>query len=667
MSDLYALISLLSLLLASFFLTRMFAPRSRVDGALILTVVWSTLIVLLGYALSEMNQLRSLACWAALSLLVGALATAPLLLNTRLRTQCLRPLASPRDLAQRIRAAGFRRFDTLLLLALAVTMTITALANLIVIIGLEPANIDAIYYHLARIMYYLQHGNLHFFHSSNWAEVLHAKVSTVLMLYTYLIGGLNAKLTPLVQYAAYFVSVLAVYGCSRLLGMSRRRSAFAALIFSLLTIVLMEAASAQNDLILTAFTGCVLYFLLAYRAVRTVKYLWLASIAFALALGVKGTMLLVLPSLLPVALFTLLPRKKKPLTPQLAKLGLGALGCVFALLVITLPAGYSDNLLRFGHPLGPKLVRTQHSFEGASANDLARYGCLNMLRYAADFAAIDGTYPTPWLKKLQWAQTRFPRWVLQQAHLDLTSRAGASYQFRYERRFLASENYSFWGVLGWLWVWPVVLLTLRGVKKAPGLRIFAMAALIYFVVQAFASPYDLFRGRFFTTAAVFAAPALAWSAFPRALIARLYLILVVSLGCATAIFAAFFRDSTFIFPFKDHGQVIPSSFMQGHYTQLTREMPGLRGPLLRYMQNVPDAAVVATDTNQIFIEYLLFGDRLSRRIIPLRTLAGTHLPLPPEAQYLLYTTGSPYAGQGDICICQTNPFCDALYLRKLKY
>ncbi len=72
-----------------------------------------------------------------------------------------------------------------------------------------------------------------------------------------------------------------------------------------------------------------------------------------------------------------------------------------------------------------------------------------------------------------------------------------------------------------------------------------------------------------------------------------------------------------------------------------------------------------TDTNQIFIEYLLFGDRLSRRIIPLRDLAGRQAPLPSEAQYIVYTADSPYARMGDLCLCGRNSFCDALYVRKL--
>ena len=229
----------------------------------------------------------------------------PLCWDSRLRAVCLAQLTLPDDIEQRIRRADFRRFDTRVLLALAITMALAAVVNFIVILGLEPSNSDALDYHLPRIMYYLQHGNLNYFGASYWAIVIHPKVATVLMLYSYLIGDLNANLTQLVQFFAYFVSTLAVYGICRHLGQSRRHSAFAALVFSLLTIVLMEASSAQNDLLLTAFTGCLLYLLLAYRTAREVKYLWLASVALALALGVKATMLLVLPSLLLVLLFAL--------------------------------------------------------------------------------------------------------------------------------------------------------------------------------------------------------------------------------------------------------------------------------------------------------------------------------------------------------------------------
>ncbi len=91
---------------------------------------------------------------------------------------------------------------------------------------------------------------------------------------------------------------------------------------------------------------------------------------------------------------------------------------------------------------------------------------------------------------------------------------------------------------------------------------------------------------------------------------------------------------------------------------------------------MPDGAVVATDTG-FRCEYLLFGDRLSRYIIPLRSFTGERYALPHAAQYLLYSPDSKYARRGDIELCtqlylkQNNRLVPLkeygpLYVRKLK-
>ena len=91
------------------------------------------------------------------------------------------------------------------------------------------------------------------------------------------------------------------------------------------------------------------------------------------------------------------------------------------------------------------------------------------------------------------------------------------------------------------------------------------------------------------------------------------------------------------------GKWISSSFAQSRSKQLTRETPDLWPLLFLYENYVPEHAVVATDTRQIGAEYFFFGDRLSRRIIPLHSFDGTQIALPADAQYLLYSEGSRYA------------------------
>ncbi len=267
---------------------------------------------------------------------------------------------------------------------------------------------------------------------------------------------------------------------------------------------------------------------------REWKYLCLAALAFALALGVKATMLLVVPSLLLVAQFALLPLRIMPSTKAWTHRSIGAVSLCLTLLIVTLPSGYGENWLRFGNPFGPASVRTVHTVEGTSIRHLARNGTLNLLRYGFDFLALDGVWKTPLTQQIQHTLTAPGRWLLQRAHIDLESAEGARRAFSFEHYYLASENCSYWGILGCLLLWPAVFLAFFRRDRVAGVREFALAALVFFLVQAFASPYDPWRGRYFLTAALFAAPPLATLVFPSRLAGKLYLGAAVFLGCATA-------------------------------------------------------------------------------------------------------------------------------------
>jgi len=663
----YSLLSLVALLCAAFFLTRMLMPRTRVEGMLIFVLALSTGIIFLGYLTSAINQLRNLGVWALLSVLALALTCIPMLFNARIRTCCLAKLAIPRDIERRITGAGFKRFDTLILLGLAIAVAIVAVVNFLVLIGTEPANPDALDYHLPRIMYYLQHNNLRYFPVEYWAMVVHPKVSTILQLYTYLVSDLATNLTQLVQYLAYFVTMIAVYGITRQLGGSRRGSLFSALVFGLLIIVIMEAMTAQNDLIQAAFTACCVYFLLAYRSTRLVKYLWIASAAFALALGVKATQLLVVPSLLIVGVYAFLPAGNQSGIRLGRHLGAAALAMCLALAVITIPAGYGENFLRFGNPLGPLSVRQEHSFEGHTGANLPTNGGLNLLRYGFDALKLDGLPMSGFTDRLQAGVTFLPRHLVEMAGINLLTGEESRLKFDYGRPLIASENCSYWGAMGFLLIWPVVFLSLFALRQPLGIKLFAVATMVFLLVQAFASPYDPWRGRYFITAAIFAVPALAAVAFPRHLAGKCYITFVVLLGCGTAVFSACIHRGTYVFPFHHNGVAVKPTFAYDRASQLTRMVPDLYYPLLTYDSMVPEDAVVATDIKSITSEYIFIGDRLSRRVIPLHSFEGTHLPLPAEAQFLLYTPSAQYQQQkGDTPICVDHPFCGTLMLRRLK-
>ena len=668
MEDFYALLSLAALLPAVVVLVRMFRPRGLIESALLQTVVISTLLVLVGYLLSACNLLSHPGWWATALWSIFGLSLLPCAFSPALRARCLRKVALPYDIERRIRQAGLRTFESRLLLTMVFTVAICALINFFIILWLEPANHDVFQYHLARVIYYWQHGNLNYFPATYWAVTMYPKVATLLLLYAFLLSGKIGGLTQLVQYLAYFISLLAVYGICRHLGASRKGSTFAALVTGLLIIFLMEAATAQNDLLMTAYLGCVLYGVLAYRADRQVKDLALAGVAFALLIGVKFTFLLLLPSLCLIALYMLWPRRATPHPHQGRHLAIGLAVTVTALVMITLPSGYWDNYRLFHDPFGDPATRNVVTGEHRALPALLHDGSLNLCRYAFDFLTFDGIPAYPWVQRLTNGLHYLPRTCLEALHLHPESRAGINgvYRFDYQTlRGVGSENVSYWGVFGFLLIWPVVLLAL-GWRRAPNARLFAAAAVLFYIVQAFASYYDPLRGRFFTMGALFAVPTVAFLLPARThWLPRGYLALVVTLGCLSALCASVYRSGTYMLPFIDErGEHFPPTFRMDRISQLCRESPQLTYAFLAF-DSIPKHAVVAMDTN-VVPEYILFGDHFTRRLFSLRPCVGPRQPIPADATFLLCSPDSPYHRKSDYPIVINDRLQGTLYLRKLK-
>lgn len=245
--------SLICVIAASLLFTRLLRPRHRVEFLLCLTLVLPTLVFFLALALSAVNALGSVTGWSIAGLLALLAALAPAALSRPLRRRLLARPAGIADLRQRLRKA--RGGGRGLLLLLGATTLLAAGVNLALVLFTAPANLDSLSYHLARMAFYLQHGNFNYYDANYWAQVIHPKVATAQLLFLFLAGGRNENFTQLASYLAYGASLLAVYGSARGLGATRRGSLFAALAFGLFPVVLANASTAQNDLLLTAFAG----------------------------------------------------------------------------------------------------------------------------------------------------------------------------------------------------------------------------------------------------------------------------------------------------------------------------------------------------------------------------------------------------------------------------
>lgn len=619
---------LATFLASSALLTRAVGPRGPVEAVLLAFLVWSGQVLASGYALSAASAFGSVGAWIACG--VGWLAVAGVVLvarRERLGALDLAPRALLADLARGSRA------DRLLVGAPLATVAVLGAVNLATALLVAPSTIDCLTYHLSRVGYYLQHGHLGYFEANYPNQALHAKGSAVLLAWAFLAADRREAATLLVQYAAYWVTLAAVYGVGRGIGASRRAACLGASLFGLTTVTLLQASTPQNDLLLAAYVGCALYFLLAFGRGGGRCELLAAGLAIGMACGVKMTGFVALPSLALAAWFAFGTERREARGRSAAAL---AGSTMLGLALFTAPAGYVDNYLRFGNPFTPAASLAPDTFTGKPLGHVSREGSKNLLRYPLEFFSLDGVPPIPPIVRLQHL-VRLPARALGGLELEAAGEPTMP-PFRAYRDPRAREELAYWGVLGIALLWIVPWMAVGGMRVAgAGARVLALAAIVHVVAVAYSAEYDPWRGRFFIVMAVFAFPAIACALAARQSAAwRVFQLAVVGLGCGSALATLVFREHATLVSARWGAQSTTSILFQDRAAQLTAHIPRYAEPVRRFDALVPRDATVAIYGDYMF-EYVFFGPRMTRRMLPLGDGRAPMRPVPPDADYLVFS------------------------------
>lgn len=593
-------------------------------------------IILLGYLLSHFNSLGKAGDWLA-----GCSAFLLLALGTRLLAakrggesgvNMAWGVLSPRRLLSEL--SSWSRLEKLVVLP-PLLSTLLLLALGLVVIGITvPHESDSLSYHLARVAYYYQHGNTHFFEANYWAMVVHPTNPAILMLYTFVASGKNESLLPLAQWTAYAISIASVYGIARRLGCSRPWSLLAASLFALLPDALLESTAAENDLILTAYTACAALLLMEFMRSSRARSLALAGASAALALGVKSSAALCLPALAVLAIFAVVQARKTARARVVPWLVALVLGFSLAVAAFDLPAGYMDNWRRFGNPVGPPSVVSSHSYAGAKPLEAAKDGALNLLRYGFDFLSLDGLKLRPVGQFQEWARRPLvDACVIYGLFLDRPT--GSRLAFSFYRKPEAHEDFTYWGILGFGLLWVAVALAALGKTRSTPAIWFAWSALVFLFSQSFLASYDYWRGRYFITGGVFACPVVACVLAQAGRRFRSYAVALVLLGCLSA-WSGFFIRNSFILR-SGHSLLHPDRLRQ-----MLADNPQLIKPFGEFDRLVPADATVAVAAPPDSCEYALFEPKFQRRLLPINSFLRGELPIPPGAQYFMYKRDHPY-------------------------
>ena len=620
-----ALATLAAPIAAAALIVRLLRLNTLTERVLAFYCIHHAVILACGYALSALKRLGRVDAWA-LAGLVAVLASAGLnlALRRRGRVEAAVPPWRPDPLTP---------FEKRLLVPIFATVLILGVANLAVCLFSSPRTYDSMAYHLARAAYYAQHGCIDHFEANYWAQTTHPRNPAILLIHAFLAFGRGENMTQLVQFAAYWASVLSVFGIARRSGLRFAAALFSAGTAALLVVWLMQAVTTQNDLLIASYTGVAAFFLLTHRAAPGAKPLALSALAAALAVGTKSPALLALAALAPLAARVLPAAPDGGRRSWRPAAGLLAWGGLFTVL-FALPSGYLDNLRRFGHPVGLEETRKFHSFEGRPPAYVAAHGAQNMIRYGLEFMAPDGLAVVPGVEAINRVFRGGCVYVARRAGLDLEGDEGSRSGFEAYKPPRAHEDYTYWGVLGPALVWPCVLVALFRRRTPAPLRVLAASAALFFVLQSISGPYDPWRGRYFAAAALVAVPVCGLALEARGRVLRTAVTSVVLLGCLSALLAVGFRERRALLPFGPDGRAV---FGVPRIEQMCSDYPEVYlKPLTAFAAAVPENAVVAVLLGPNEYEYPLFGPRWTRTLLPVNSFLNGLRRIPDEAQFLLY-------------------------------
>lgn len=543
---------------------------------------------------------------------------------------------------------------------------ITAIINLLISFITYPNEWDSMTGHLVKCALYLQNGNMNRLQGTTWTiDFYPNSLPTLQMFFYHLLGEKGFKF---IHYISYWLYVVSVYGITKKISPSSSSRTWVMLIAALIPTALVQATTTETDIVLTAYLGCVAYFMFAFREYPSTLNIVLLALMAGVFIGHKVTFLLISPAIFVVVIYTVLSKKE-----FYQKLKFFIPTFIVGIFIFVLPTGYIANVKEVGKfSLGslsaPPIVMKWHGIEDYSTKDKVKNLALNTARYSSDFLNFDGIRGTEAGKKINDVFRIVPNKIFSILPIEgekFTVVAG--FFFDPPLRFYLERPY--WGIISFGLLFPIIILLLfrKGENKTPYL-ILLSAAILHFLSLCVSAPYDPIKARYFLNMTIWALPLLAyitpskfsknwkvWSAITATII-------TISAICTILL--------TRLHPFFGEKTIFNTSRME----QLTVARPDVYEAYQKFDEIVPKDAIVALGTQQEHedFEYPLWGKEFKRKLIPIHPFRSAVKPIPSEAEYLFYSKGVIPYQSGDIALGSGNKKSDTaveesqFYLRKLK-
>ncbi|GGN10875.1 hypothetical protein GCM10010967_53420 [Dyadobacter beijingensis] len=252
---------------------------------------------------------------------------------------------------------GLRSFcQTLGLRTVAMLVLLYAITLVVAVIAV-PNNQDSLSYHLSRIGYWVQQGNVAHYASHIERSISFSPFSEYIHLHTFLLSG-SERYFELVQWfcQAGILALISMIICH--FSGSRIALRVGLCFAATLPIVVLESMTTQNDLVVAFFIVATAFFAFDYLKNNRLPSLYLIPICCALGMMTKGTFLF---CALPFGIYLLIGMlRKQDLRKQIAGFAAASLTLT---LVLNVPFWYRTYEL-FGTPVGTISKGNQTTFFG---------------------------------------------------------------------------------------------------------------------------------------------------------------------------------------------------------------------------------------------------------------------------------------------------------------
>lgn len=492
---------------------------------------------------------------------------------------------------------------------LLITAAIVIL-NLVYVFFVPPNNNDSLAIHLARIGMWDQTGSWLPWNTKVIWQLTFPFNAEIVSYWTMLFTR-SENLLGLITYISGYLSIILLYHLSVEMTKKRSIALFAALTWAAMPVVQLNFTSTRHDHVSSLMVLSVIYFFYLYLKEKNTGYLILSGLSIGLSIGTNYSVAGYLPGLsLIFFLYWLI--FKKITFKEIITVGVSS---IVAFILLSSPV-FISNYVSFNSFLGPDaLEMTSQSAFQSESTPIEHVG-LMAGRWAYQIVDFQGI-PEPYLGKLMSIKAWLPALFAEKTGvtLEINQSLLNQHSFRYVEHIPFSEDSSWFGLVG-IFIFFVVSIyvMVNAIRKKHPLLIFT-TIFLFTVPLSFAflrsgwTPYD---GRYFIT--LFAFLCLGLTALLDALKPKLGLVLITFISAfsiLTLLMSVYSNPAKSFWGYK--------AFWQQHrFDSISAQSYDTKEMLYLVDQTVPEDGMLGiATTSNVYYEYGLYGEKFTRKIIPI--------------------------------------------------